>query len=126
MSSEKALRALLEIVPDEVKQECYQSMGIGQASSWRILYYFAGDYPETFVEKMVDLIKDKEAAYEAGRAAERERIVGRLNARKQTAAIGEERALKQDSPDWVRAAKHQQETALFDEAIAIAREEGDG
>lgn len=63
---------------------------------------------------------------ENGARAERARIVAALEARKQTAAIGEERALKQDPPDWAKAVKYQQEAAIFDEAIAIAREEGGG
>lgn len=95
-------------------------------SIYDLVRYGTNREAEEYVIGMVlAFAKDTEqAAYEAGRAAERERIVGRLNARKQTAAISEERALKQDSPDWARATKYQQEAAVFDEAIAIAREEG--
>jgi hypothetical protein len=61
-----------------------------------------------------------EAAYERGRAAERERIVPLLNARKQTAAVSETRAQQNNKPHI--ALVYHNEVEVWDEAIAIVNQ----
>ena len=69
--------------------------------------------------------KREHAAYERGKAegreAERGRVAKQLNARKQTAAINEERAVKE--PNWDRAVHYQRMCRAIEDLINIVNQE---
>lgn len=80
-----------------------------------------------FFDRVAQPSRQKQAAYERGKAEGREAVRGRireaLEARKTSAIISEARALKQNNLDWGRAMKYQQDAFAFEEAINIVNQE---